>query len=433
MNDDKIRNVINNTDIEVIDLLNNINPEAKEQFMESNDILVPDNKYDLEMIEPIKDNIRQIEETVEDIKKLVEDYNNQRLYLYLLNNNLLRNQLVYVDSMWRETGNDDEKKALEKKHQSINSQLFGDPDYDIFLGILNDVLDSIEEADLEEEEKDLYNDLNKMIGPIEKPKQGLYRPSEETFYLFSEYAKNFLHPILQHIPNNKTSYTIREACDIANKILDEEFGMADTWTAIVEPGGSTACVIPLQNLIRFPEKRSLGDYSEEDLRKILAHEIGTHVFRSIVYMDCPYQVFKTGLPGYVSFEEGLACAMEQAIEGRYKDCGLVHYISIGLAVFLKKNFREIYEIQWRLQKLTDHLPKGKCYDSVNRTFRGTGKLTNHKDLAYYTGYMKLWKFVEKHLDDPDLFDILFLSGKTDMTMKEHEELLYEMKVGIALS
>ena len=123
---------------------------------------------------------------------------------------------------------------------------------------------------------------------------------------------------------------------------------------------------------------------------------------------------------------GVAKAVEQAINGKYEDSGIDHYINIGLANFKGKNFREVYEIQCKLRELTG----GKIepvFNAVQRCFRGTGELPNNKDLAYYNGANRVWKHIEDHIDDIELFDQLFLSGKIDYQNEQQEQISYEAR------
>lgn len=57
----------------------------------------------------------------------------------------------------------------------------------------------------------------------------------------------------------------------------------------------------------------------------------------------------------------------------------------------------------------------------------SGELPNNKDLAYYNGANRVWKYIEEHLDDPGLFDTLFLTGKTDQQDPAQESLSYELR------
>jgi len=52
-----------------------------------------------------------------------------------------------------------------------------------------------------------------------------------------------------------------------------------------------------------------------------------------------------------------------------------------------------------------------------------------KDLAYFNGSVKAWKYIEENIDNPMLFDNLFLSGKVDATDRDQMYLSYEEKSG----
>ena len=85
-----------------------------------------------------------------------------------------------------------------------------------------------------------------------------------------------------------------------------------------------------------------------------------------------------------------------------------------------------YDIQCKLRELTG----GKIepvFNAVQRCFRGTGELPNNKDLAYYNGANRVWKHIEDHIDDIELFDQLFLSGKIDYQNEQQEQISYEAR------
>ncbi|MBF1035680.1 MAG: DUF1704 domain-containing protein, partial [Candidatus Nanosynbacter sp.] len=175
--------------------------------------------------------------------------------------------------------------------------------------------------------------------------------------------------------------------------------------------------------IYFPEDKT---YSAKRARGLIVHELGTHVLRAVPYVDHEVEAFSTGFPNNEEFDEGVAKAVEQAINGKYEDSGIDHYINIGLANFKGKNFREVYEIQCKLRELTG----GKIepvFNAVQRCFRGTGELPNNKDLAYYNGANRVWKHIEDHIDDIELFDQLFLSGKIDYQNEQQEQISYEAR------
>lgn len=267
---------------------------------------------------------------------------------------------------------------------------------------------------------------------------GIFRPEKQTFDWFADVIEQFYAAFLLHIPSGQQVFSIEEACMITNEIISAEFGegvAADVcvdlneWKALVIPDGAVASVNCEQKRIQFPRRRSRGAYTREERKSIIIHELGVHALRFLPYESCEIKAFFQGLPGYESFEEGVAKAVDQAVSHQYEDFGLLHYVSIGLASLLGKNFREVYEIQCRIEHLTGGEPAGRCFDSVQRAFRGTGELPNYKDLAYYNGETQVWKYIERHLYDTELMDQLFLCGKSSVIDKRHERMLYEMRVG----
>ena len=145
---------------------------------------------------------------------------------------------------------------------------------------------------------------------------------------------------------------------------------------------------------------------------------------------------KSGWESSYDSEEGLALAMEQALKGKYKKGGVEPYVSVGLTYFDKKDFRDTFEIKWRLSALfeakktgeiTDDIvnkAKEKAYTSVSRCLRGTDELPFFKDLAYYNGITNIWKYLEKTRGD-DLELTLLFAGKIDPSDAKHRRLVLE--------
>ena len=180
---------------------------------------------------------------------------------------------------------------------------------------------------------------------------------------------------------------------------------------------------------KVPSDRIPNTYTRLSLVNIITHELGVHVLRAMPYQNMRIHAFSRGLPGYETIDEGIAKLMEQGVSGIYQESGIVHYITVGLSYFFRMNFRQIFEIQKRLQKLAGGTSEIVCYNSVQRAFRGTTALPVHKDLVYYNGAVQVWKYVEQHVDDPQLFDTLLLSAKTDIFNPAQMQLVYEAKYG----
>lgn len=65
-----------------------------------------------------------------------------------------------------------------------------------------------------------------------------------------------------------------------------------------------------------------------------------------------------------------------------------------------------------------------AFKLAERCFRGTGEIPLMQDLTYYNGQVKVWRYIEALIDEPEkLWRNLFEAGKTDPTNPLHQELL----------
>lgn len=434
---DTIVKALNETDVDVIEMLNNTNSEAKEEFLAGQELSKPHNSYGHMDICRVKQNIDEIIMLIEKMQLFEIPEKKRELAEMILENNLKRNRFVYANYLYNHA-TPEVRQAAAGEHRSANIALYGEPDQEVFWAVLGEKLSAIPVDCLTQKDRTMYGELLEMIGPIHKVKGRIFRPGQETLDWFYYVVEQFYAGFLSHIPSGQQMFSIEEACAITNEIISAELGEdmeADIcvdsigWKAEVVPDGAVASTECDRKIIRFPGKRSKGAYTGEELKSIIIHELGVHALRSLSYESCEIRAFSRGLPSYEAFEEGVAKAADQAINHQYGDLGLLHYISIGLASLLGKNFREVYEIQFRLEYLTGGEPAGRCFDSVQRAFRGTGELPNHKDLVYYNGAVQVWKYIEAHLYDAELMDRLFLSGKSSMIDKRHERMVYEVRAG----
>ena len=132
--------------------------------------------------------------------------------------------------------------------------------------------------------------------------------------------------------------------------------------------------------------------------------------------------------------------MEQALEGKYSERGVGHYITAGLAYFDDKQFSEIYEINWRLAALSklgsendlsdDAVSKARstAYDATMRIERGTDELPLFKDLSYYNGAAEIWQYLEDICGDDFRFT-LFMQGRTNTSLDHSRAILNTVSVG----
>jgi hypothetical protein len=80
-----------------------------------------------------------------------------------------------------------------------------------------------------------------------------------------------------------------------------------------------------------------------------------------------------------------------------------------------------------MEKLLNGRSQTECFDFVQRATRGTGVLPINADLSYYRGVNLVWKYIEEHLDDVGLMQVMFLSGKTDFLNHDRKRLIKTMQ------
>lgn len=155
-------------------------------------------------------------------------------------------------------------------------------------------------------------------------------------------------------------------------------------------------------------------FSKRFVKRLIVHEIGTHVARAENGGMQPYLFFKRGLPGYLMIEEGLAVLNEELNNCSNKYI-LKLYAGRVLAVdyALKKGFRETFN------ELNKYFSKEISFRLTLRAKRGLsdtslpGACT--KDINYLKGYIALKDFIR---DGGDLSKLYY--GKIGL---EHINLL----------
>lgn len=431
---DELMEKISATDISVLTSQNNTNKEeAKAEFFENPNLRKPNNRWDKLNGPKYQQNLETLTEVEKDVKTGFLSQPERALAETVSGFITLKNELALSSYNYNNAENAEDKLVAAREHDRVNKEMYGLPDKDTFYSLLDQKINSIDYDGLSPEDKAEYDEMIEMIGEREIPEKPAYRPKEETVKQFGEMIEMFYGNLFQHIPEGKEAFTTAEARDIMNEAIAEEIGPETGWKVELNSKSGMASVNPDKKTVKLPEKRNMGDYTRTALKAILAHELGTHAMRSIAYEEANIDAFKTSVfPGREVSEEGIAKAMEQAIAGTYDDptnTAPTRYIEIGLIEHKNTDFRQTFEIIKRLEHLTGGWNEDMCFENVQRAFRGTGELLNSKDLAYYNGNIEAWKYIEGHLDDPNLFDDLFLSGKTDPFDQDQQRLTYEMKTG----
>lgn len=338
------------------------------------------------------------------------------------------------------------RQTVEARYRKFNAKVYGEPDEEIFLKLLNYQLGQLSQEDLDEADWEVrlelelrlvdleVQDLNERLHPDQTP---VYTPRASTVRAFSTLMKMWQRPLLKYLPQPKPTYSADEVAIMLERILDNEYPESKFGVEIDEERAIFS-VDQIERRIKIPRRRARGDYDFADLEALILGHEWSHIVRGILYENAPIKMLSYGMPEYEAFDEGVAKCVENAL--RYK-CGMEalggidHYVNIGLAYFGGRNFREVFEIRWRMFYLDDKT-KGRstrerrekaqelAFAQTARAFRGTGYLPNCKDLVYFNGSTQVWQYIESLGGDyPRLREELFETGKTDVTNKMHRLVL----------
>lgn len=329
-----------------------------------------------------------------------------------------------------------EKTMLEYLYRTTNAELYGEPDGTVYQSLLQEKLHSIADRHFEGRAAGLRDELLAMTPLAEQEQVERFRPSPETVEWIHDAAHALYDGMLRHVPEGKDVFEPVEVQGIFSKIIQEEFGeAAEDWQVDLVKGQAIA-VKASERRVVIPENRDAMNATK--LRELIAHELGVHMFRSIMGEQSDLNLLRSGLNDYYDSEEGLGKVMEQALSGEFKEVGVDHYITAGLVHYDGMDFRHTFETKWRLsvlgklgdnEKPTDKMiaaAKDAAYKQTMRSLRGTDYLPWFKDLAYYNGTANMWQYLEKIRGD-DFQLTLALLGKADPAQMQHKRVLLETK------
>jgi uncharacterized protein (TIGR02421 family) len=167
------------------------------------------------------------------------------------------------------------------------------------------------------------------------------------------------------------------------------------WKVGYKNMAANAAVITSKKAVYVKKK---AKFSHDFLKRIVVHEIGTHVFRALNGAKQPYKIFSTGLPNYMGTEEGLAVNIEE-MHGCLKVNTLRVYAGRAIAVnlALQKGFRDVFN---ELKQYFDDDFAWKLALRAKRGLIDTSKPGAYtKDHLYLDGYYKVKKFLDANGDE----------------------------------
>jgi uncharacterized protein (TIGR02421 family) len=238
-----------------------------------------------------------------------------------------------------------------------------------------------------------FKRTNAMVNNLGKPEftffsKGIFgKPSNELVAKAYEILK------ANESSDEKSNIESKKVVKAMKKVL-AELNLKD-WKVSFKNMASNAAVITSKKTVFIRKK---AKFSNDFLRRIVVHEIGTHVFRALNGERQPYKIFFTGLPNYMGTEEGLAVNVEE-MHGCLKVNTLRTYAGRTLAVnlALQKGFRDVFN------DLKEYFNDDLAWKLTLRAKRGLidtsrpGAYT--KDYLYLDGYYKVKKFLEENTSD----------------------------------
>lgn len=324
----------------------------------------------------------------------------------------------------------------------LNVELYGEPDKDTYYSLLSEKIANISSKERSPEAQAIFDELKALL-PTEAFNPELatarFRPSDETIAWMHGAVHSLTEGMLSHVPDTDELIDSAGLCTIFENILREEFGEAAKDWRVVHKEANAISVGAKSEVVIVPISRP--PMSVAEVRRLIAHELGIHMITALTGASTDIKPLNYGLAGYADTQEGLGKVAEQALESRFVEAGMDHYITAGLAYYDNKDFRGAFEAKWRMKLLEDidagAVPTAGQIESARkiaadgpliattRIFRGTDELPLFKDLSYYNGAVEAWKYIEKIRGD-DLLLSLLLAGKIS-TSREHQRVVLESR------
>ena len=226
--------------------------------------------------------------------------------------------------------------------------------------------------------------------------------------------------------NEVFNYNAKECKELFEGVL-KEFNL--NWDIKINKIQSSKInVIPEEKVININEKVM---FSKNDLKRLVVHEIGTHVLRAENGSKQPYKMFSIECGRVLYTEEGLATVNEEEYDVLDKSTFRLYAGRvIAVSECMKKSFYEAFRV------LLNYFNSEEALSIISRIKRGTKYTKNPnafvKDYIYLDGYYKVKKFLETSekktlyagiigIDEVDEINVLVKDGM----LKSVEELKLE--------
>lgn len=347
---------------------------------------------------------------------------------------LAKTALMKLAQSYNNATNESDKVRLGMEYMALNVEIYGSPDEMTYRSLLQEKIDTIDAKGLSGKALEIKRELHELTGGLPSGEGATrFHPSPETIEWLRSVVGELYGGMLRHVSEDKESFSPQDLQILFTTILDQEFNQAaEGWRVDI---GDAASVNVKASEKRIVIPDSLEAVSRIKAMQLVVHEVGVHTLRSIMGESTNLRLLTTGFADYYDAEEGLGMVLQQALIGEYDESGVDHYLTAGLAYHDAMDFRQAFEVKWRIKALeglaADDVTEAEvdnarliAYGSTMRTFRGTDELPWFKDLAYFNGSAGVWKYLESIRGD-ELKFLFVLLGKADPANTQHERTLYE--------
>jgi len=217
--------------------------------------------------------------------------------------------------------------------------------------------------------------------------------SKEIFGVPNKALVNKAYKLLEEEPvKEEDVISSKQVLDVMKRVL-EEFKLKK-WVVNMKKMPASAAVLVSKKNVYVKKNFS---FPKSFLKRVIVHEIGTHIFRAVNGEKQPYRIFRTGLPNYLMTEEGMAVNAEEM-----NDCLKINtlrtYAGRVLAVHLslQAGFRQVFD---ELIKYFDDYHAWRITLRAKRGLTNTSKPGAYtKDYLYLQGYHEVKEFLERKGD-----------------------------------
>lgn len=223
----------------------------------------------------------------------------------------------------------------------------------------------------------------------EQSRQAIGFPPEEIVLLAREDLRKVNEP-----PDQNKNISSEQAVEHMQAFLKDR-GLHN-WEVKIKQGIVSRCVIGKNNRLLVKAGEMFSDY---DMKKLIAHEIETHIYCTENGKQQPYQIFRRGTAGYLKTQEGLAVYHQsEVVDGGVRNA----VIGLNAVVWSQTmSFREIYV---KGLEYLDTEDAWKLAVKVKRGMSDTSKPGGFtKNALYYWGYREIDQYLKEGGDYRDLF------------------------------